>query len=183
MNTSEKLLDAAELRMRRGGYGDVSFRDLAMDLGIKSSSVHYHFPTKEDLTSALISRYSDRFFESLQKKLEKAHSPEEKLKAYVSTYKASLKTDGTICLCGLLGSELAALPASVQEGVRTFFKANINWVVKALPDNQSKSEKMRRATRFVAAHNGAMMMAVSLQDHKILSDIGNSMCKSVLTED
>src|ERR1700720_895295 len=43
------ILDAAERRMQIGGFGGFSFREIAADVGIKSSSVHYHFPTKENL--------------------------------------------------------------------------------------------------------------------------------------
>jgi TetR/AcrR family transcriptional repressor of nem operon len=30
--------------MRHAGYGGFSFRDLAAEIGIKSASVHHHFP-------------------------------------------------------------------------------------------------------------------------------------------
>ena len=40
------IMDAAERRMQLGGFGGFSFREIAADVGIKSSSVHYHFPTK-----------------------------------------------------------------------------------------------------------------------------------------
>ncbi len=43
---AESIMDAAELRMRGGGFNGFSFREIADDVGIKSSSVHYHFPTK-----------------------------------------------------------------------------------------------------------------------------------------
>jgi AcrR family transcriptional regulator len=56
--TVEVLLDAAEKRIRKCGYNAVSFRDLAVDADIKSASVHYHFPRKEDLGLALVQRYS-----------------------------------------------------------------------------------------------------------------------------
>ena len=46
------IMDAAERRMQLGGFGGFSFREIAADVGIKSSSVHYHFPTKEDLAFA-----------------------------------------------------------------------------------------------------------------------------------
>ena len=54
------LLNAAERRVRRSGYNAVSFRDLADDVGIKSASVHYHFPQKADLGVALVERYARR---------------------------------------------------------------------------------------------------------------------------
>jgi AcrR family transcriptional regulator len=53
------ILNAAEARMRLGGFNGFSFRDIAADVGVKSSSVHYHFPTKETLAAAVIHRYTD----------------------------------------------------------------------------------------------------------------------------
>jgi TetR/AcrR family transcriptional repressor of nem operon len=52
------IMDAAERRMQQGGFGGFSFREIAADVGIKSSSVHYHFPTKEDLAAAVIHRWA-----------------------------------------------------------------------------------------------------------------------------
>ena len=48
-STTERIIAAAETRMRDAGFHGVSFRDIASDVGIKSASVHHHFPTKEDL--------------------------------------------------------------------------------------------------------------------------------------
>ena len=53
------IMDAAERRMQLGGFGGFSFREIAADVGIKSSSVHYHFPTKEDLAAAVIRRWAE----------------------------------------------------------------------------------------------------------------------------
>src|ERR1700676_3710637 len=47
------IMDAAEKRMRLAGFTGFSFREIAADVGIKSSSVHYHFPTKENLAAAV----------------------------------------------------------------------------------------------------------------------------------
>src|SRR6478752_8675700 len=38
-------MDLAESHMRVAGYAGFSFRDLAAEIGIKSASVHHHFPT------------------------------------------------------------------------------------------------------------------------------------------
>jgi TetR/AcrR family transcriptional repressor of nem operon len=50
------------------GYNALSFREIAKDVGIKSASIHYYFPTKGDLGVALAKRYTDDavgYFESL----------------------------------------------------------------------------------------------------------------------
>jgi TetR/AcrR family transcriptional repressor of nem operon len=61
--TAERLMDLAEARIREAGYRGFSFRDLAAEIGIKSASVHHHFPTKAGMAAAVARRYGDRFFE------------------------------------------------------------------------------------------------------------------------
>jgi TetR/AcrR family transcriptional repressor of nem operon len=183
MDTTNKLLDAAEYRMRRGGYNAVSFRDLAGDMDIKSSSVHYHFPRKEDLGVALVERYSERFFAALAKASKKATTPTQKLQAFRSVYRMALNKDDAVCLCGLLGAEMAGLPDALTTGVQSFFKANVEWIVQALPDDLSKSEKYKRANTIVATHQGAMMMATSLRDKKLFDSVTEHLIDMTVVQD
>ena len=53
MDSATQILDIAERRMRQTGYNAVSYRDIAAEMGIKSASLHYHFPKKADLGAAL----------------------------------------------------------------------------------------------------------------------------------
>ncbi|MFT5510332.1 MAG: TetR/AcrR family transcriptional repressor of nem operon, partial [Hyphomicrobiaceae bacterium] len=76
--TVDKVLDAAEGAMRARGYHAVSFRELADDIGIKSSSVHYHFPQKDDLGVALIERYSKRVLAELNRRSEESKNPNDR---------------------------------------------------------------------------------------------------------
>lgn len=179
MSTTDKLLDAAEYRMRRGGYNAVSFRDLASDTKIKSSSVHYHYPRKEDLGVALIERYAERFFDALAKEAGQASTQNEKLMAFRAVYRSALIKDDAICLCGLLGAELAGLPAGLSDGIQAFFNANIAWVEDALSEDLSDDEKHVRASGIVAAHQGAMMLSTSLQDKDLFDRITDQAINAV----
>ncbi len=180
MSTTEKLLNAAEHRMRRGGYNAVSFRDLANDTNIKSSSVHYHYPKKEDLGTALVDRYSKRFFDTLNVKTENATTMEQKLKVYQSIIRSALVEDDAICLCGLLGAEGAGIPDVVANGVQNFFDENIKWLVSILPQEMSESQKSSMASTLLAGHQGAMMLARSMQDNKIFDTITNQLIKEAI---
>ncbi len=182
MKTSEKLLDAAEIRMRRGGYNSVSFRDLAADTDIKSASVHYHFPTKEAMAVQLVERYSARIFDHLDAKSIKAERPEDWLAAFSAVYRGALKDDGAVCLCVLLGSELPGLPKALQAAVKKFFKANIDWVAKHLPVHLAPADRKRRAATYVSAHQGAMMMAVAVNDHGLLDGLGDSLMPAMMAK-
>ena len=59
-STADRITAAAERGMREGGFHGFSFRDVAAAVGIKSASVHHHFPTKEDLGAAAARAYADR---------------------------------------------------------------------------------------------------------------------------
>ena len=62
---ASQIIDSAIRMIRAGGYHSFSFRQIAAELGIKSASIHYHFPTKEDLGVALTKRYTENFVASL----------------------------------------------------------------------------------------------------------------------
>ena len=179
MLTTEKLLDAAEKRMRKGGYNAVSFRELASDTNIKSSSVHYHYPKKEDLGVALVDRYSEKFFEALTEKAKNATSTKEHLKEFQTIIRSALQEDEKICLCGLLGAESAGLPIEVADGVQTFFKKSIKWLEDVMPAEMSKSEKTASAYTLLAGHQGAMMLAISAKDNKVFDVITDQLIAKI----
>lgn len=162
--TIENLLDAAESGIRLRGYHAVSFRDLAAELGIKSSSVHYYFRQKEDLGIALVKRYGERFFAALYAQADRSDDP---VRTYCKIYRQALIDSDRICLCGMLGAENCGLPAALTDAVAGFFKANIDWVTNFLPDTLPMSARRSKAAHIVATLQGAMMLANSLKDHKI----------------
>ena len=57
----DQILDLAQSLIQTRGYNAMSYRHLADEIGIKTSSVHYYFPAKEDLGRALIVRYREAF--------------------------------------------------------------------------------------------------------------------------
>ena len=181
--TTTRLLDAAERRMRRGGYNAVSFRDLASDTDIKSSSVHYHFPRKEDLGIALVERYAARFFDALKERTGDEVTPEARLMAYRAVYRAALTDDDAVCLCGLLGAEMAGLPEAVTEAVRKFFADNIAWLDEALPRSLSAPQRRIRARNLLSAHQGAMMVANCMGSAEIFDNATRTAVETALRAD
>lgn len=169
--TTAKLLDAAEWRMRRGGYNAVSFRDLASDTGIKSSSVHYHFPKKEDLGAALVERYGASFFAAVDGMAGQSADPRTRLSAFRAAYRSALRDDDALCLCALLGAEMAGLPQNLAQAVRQFFQANIDWVAQSLPPSLSAQARIDNAQAVVASHQGAMMLANALGDQALFDRV------------
>ena len=166
-DTVEQLLDLAEDRVRLRGFHAVSFRDLADELGIKSSSVHYYFPQKQDLGLALVHRYSEKVFTALEVAAQNANSPEDYLKALVSVYRDALTGSDRICLCGMLGAESAGLPEPVATAVTSFLSKNVEWLADKLDPARSYDTRKATATRVVSTLHGAMMLANSMRDHAV----------------
>lgn len=154
--------------MRTHGYNGVSFRDLASDTQIKSASVHYHFPRKEDLAVALVQRYGRAFFEQLELHAANAKSAKARLKAIGDVYRAALSAGEAHCLCGMLGAESAGLPADVSNAVGEFFDANIAWVKKALGSAGTPAYRERFAVSAISSLQGAMMISTTLGNPKLL---------------
>jgi len=55
-STRTKIIDAGEKLLLKNGFNGFSYADIALALGIKKSSIHYHFPSKADLGLAVIQR-------------------------------------------------------------------------------------------------------------------------------
>ncbi|PZD73932.1 hypothetical protein C1752_01619 [Acaryochloris thomasi RCC1774] len=161
-DTINRLLDAAEQRIRTSGYHAVSFRDLAEDLGIKSSSVHYYFRQKEDLGVALVHRYTEQFEAALARVSQ--DSAALCLQEFCGLYRASLVANDTLCLCGMLGVESGGLPEPVVKAVQRFLQGNMDWVAEVLPAKVALAERQSQAATLVAGLQGAMMMAVCMKD-------------------
>ena len=105
--TEGKILDLAESLIRKNGYNGVSFRDLASGVGVKSSSVHYYFPTKEDLGAKVARRYTDRFLNALGDPEDGPATASEIMKKLQDLFVSALGSDGQMCLCGILAAESA----------------------------------------------------------------------------
>ena len=106
--TAARILDVAERMARTGGYSGFSFREIATEIEIKPASVHYHFPTKADLGAALAERYTARFLKALGQPTDAP--PAELRRRYVDAFRTALQADRLMCLCGMFGSEVQALP-------------------------------------------------------------------------
>ena len=163
MDTATRLLNAAEARMRETGYHAVSFRDLAADLGIKSASVHYYFPKKEELGVAVIDRYRRQFIEGLTAALGPVASPAERLEAVAAAFRAALVESDKICLCGVMGAEAQGLPEPVRVELKRFI-AEVVDLIQGIYREAGASDPYAQALLTVAALEGGMILAVNLED-------------------
>ncbi|NVJ99197.1 MAG: TetR/AcrR family transcriptional regulator [Alphaproteobacteria bacterium] len=174
MSTKDKILDAAENFIRTQGFNSFSFRDVAAAIGIKSASVHYHFPTKDDLGEAVTDRYSANILASLEAEGAESTAPAIRVDAFIGIYRGALKDARQMCLCGMLGAEIESLGDPVKAAVRRFFQAQENWLASFLRKTHPEQDDevaRARARSAVAALQGALIMARTMDDHSVFEDV------------
>lgn len=163
-NTAERIMDVAEAGMRTGGYNSVSYRDIAAEIGIKSASVHYHFPQKQDLGVAVVRRYKERFILNLGDPKAPGASWQEKQDLLVHQFRVALVDDEMICLCGLLGAEAPGLPVVIVAEVRQFFQFLIDWLTEVKSQSDNPDRAAQKATMMISALEGALILASGTGD-------------------
>ena len=161
----ETILDAAERRVRQAGYNGFSFRDIAADVGIKSSSVHYHFPGKELLVEAVADRYVQRTREWLGDPF--GLSAVAAVDRVVYLFLTASETDDLMCLCGILGAESGGIPPAVRPRVSAFFVLLVDWLEVAL----AKSTANLSAQEVVAQLEGGLIMSRTFDDPTVLRNL------------
>lgn len=163
---AKTILAVTEEMVRAGGYNGFSFRNIATAVGIKSSSVHYHFSTKEELGAAVARDYTDRFIESLGNASQLLEAGENPILVYVEAFKAALESEKGMCLCGMLGSEANILPETVLAETQRFFSKNIQWLTDAF--SQMNAEDPRGvALSTLSTLEGAMIVCHVSKDHSL----------------
>jgi TetR/AcrR family transcriptional repressor of nem operon len=163
----EAVMTAAKATVQARGYNALSFRELAKEVGIKSASVHYHFPTKGDLGAALARRYTEDGAAYLEDLLATSGDPAWCMDRYAEIFRSALANDNRMCLCGIMSAELDDLPSEVRTEVDKFAEMNIGWIMRilALAKADAGQQALKdHATAIFAAIEGAQLIARGCQD-------------------
>jgi TetR/AcrR family transcriptional regulator, transcriptional repressor for nem operon len=173
-DTRETILAVARARAQAHGYNGLNFRDLATDVGIKSASIHYHFPTKADLGIAVARRYWEDSSTALEALWAEYQDPIICLREYPLVFRKALENDNRMCMCGFMAAEYDDLPQAVKTEVKTFADVHVAWLTKVLSaaDPGAGTDVVKqRAGAIFAAIGGAQLMARSRADVSVFDAI------------
>ena len=135
MTTREIIIDTADQLIRSNGFNAFSFKDISNKIGIKTASIHYHFPTKSDLGVATIKEHIERF-EQLKTELANK-SPLLKLKGFLSIY-SQIKSENKVCLVGSLATDLNTVDDKIKNELKTFAELVLLWVTEILTEGKNQ---------------------------------------------
>ncbi len=165
-DTKAKLMEAAEQQVRRKGVDGFSYSDLSAVVGIRKASIHYHFPAKSDLLTALMARYATQVMSELEGYVTAMDRPDQQLSAFVDLYRAALQDGASLCLCiAFIVSKDGLAPETRQE-ITQFRRAVEHWLCLRFEQAQTDQFLSKRfgdptceATAALALVEGAQLSA------------------------
>ncbi|MEM6614413.1 MAG: TetR/AcrR family transcriptional regulator [Cyanobacteria bacterium P01_C01_bin.72] len=163
-NTATQILDTAQSMVRNRGYSAFSYADIAKQVGIRKASIHYHFPSKDDLVKELVIRYREVLERKCQGIEQQNITPQEQLQQFVNLYRDGLQ-DNQICLCGMLTADFAVLNSEIRTELQTFFSVTESWLARLLKrGSEAKAWNLTQsvesaAKTFVALLQGSQILA------------------------
>lgn len=163
-STRGKLIALAQHLIQARGYNGFSYRDLADMIGIKSASIHYYFPQKEDLLLAAIGDYRARWGAKVLSMPEDLCAA-EKLWRYFRMYVDAICSADGLCLGGTLAADFLFLPESIRKTLQDFYLANENWLARIMEQGNQDGSLLPQTTpksaarALYAAIQGALISA------------------------
>jgi TetR/AcrR family transcriptional regulator, transcriptional repressor for nem operon len=158
-------MDLAETFIQEKGFNGFSYAHIAKVLDVKNAAIHYHFPSKEELVSAVIQRYRDRFQLWVNNARIKDLSPQEKLDWFFSIYTNTRADNGKVCLAGSLETEFTSLPAALREQTEVLARELLTWLQSTLQEGRDEGvfhfggDPASKAALILSSLQGGLQMA------------------------
>jgi TetR/AcrR family transcriptional repressor of nem operon len=152
--TRAALLRNATRTVRRGGSASLNFRDLGGSVGVKSSTVHYYFPTKADLLKEIAGEYTAIFIAALDERTRESKSFKQDMLVLVDLFLGA-QGEKLSCLCGMLATEAEVLDPKVRSAVNVFFAKLQEWVMQ-----RAKAWNVRRPGGMMPARFADLLVSL-----------------------
>lgn len=172
--TKERILTEAEALIQTQGYNAFSFKDIATAINIKTASIHYHFPSKEDLGIAVIAWHADKIARVLSEIYSDASlSIRVKVQTFFEAIVSlTFNAENKMCLGGMFASDLQSLPVAIQNQVKKFFAMILDWLEELLVTHGfSKTSSLSIAKQIMALIEGALLLARLYGDVTFLEEV------------
>ena len=164
-DTKSQILNSAERLTKLKGFAAFSYRDIAKEVEIKTSSIHYYFPTKSDLAEALVDRYTQSFSEIFEDISRQESNGYCRIKVLFENINCVSGIENNLCLCGMLSANIHTISDAVRGKLNNFFELFETWIEKLLKegiDDGSIHGSVRpksTATEIVTSIEGTMLIA------------------------
>ena len=188
-DTKQRLLDTAEKLFYARSYEDVGVQEICREAGVKKGSFYHFFPSKRDLTLAILDESWKRYRETMLAQVFARDIPplkriERLLDSQYRHHKAVKDETGQVLGCpyGNLAGEMSTQDEVIRERLKRIFRdleAPIEQVLEEAMAAGDLAELDSRATAgaMVAYLEGLALMAKTWNDPEVVRTLGPAMLK------
>jgi TetR/AcrR family transcriptional repressor of nem operon len=180
-------LAAAISLVQRRGYNAFSFRDLAEDVGIRTASIHYYFPTKADLGRAILEQHRRENAEFFKRIDAAGGKPRDRLNRFFDAFQKSYGDGKNMCLGGVMAIDAPTLPEEIVSEIRSCYGDHEAWLARTLlegrrsGDLQFDESPERLARAFFDALEGALLASRAFGRPRRVDDTISCLLDRILT--
>ncbi|MEB3272326.1 MAG: TetR/AcrR family transcriptional regulator [Prochlorothrix sp.] len=135
-STATQILDIAQNLLQSRGYSAFSYADISEQVGIRKASIHYHFPSKEDLVRRLIQYHRKGWEQTCDRICQSHDQPVPKLLAFVNLYRLELQQH-QLNLGGMLAADFQTLSPLLQTELQRFLQHREDWLSQVLAEGEA----------------------------------------------
>ena len=159
LETHDRIVKKASVRLREKGAHGIGVADLMKDAGLTHGGFYAHFDSREALVIEAFSYAMDRSTERWRK-LAEATPPEKRLAAIVDAYLTSLHRDdpGHGCAVPTLGPEIARESPKTRKAFAAKLEQMIEMLADQVPELPRKAAR-KQATAAIATMIGTLVLA------------------------
>ncbi len=164
-STKDQIIDKAFQLLLQRGLNGFSYRDISEPLGIKNAAIHYHFPNKLDLISALIDENHQVLKRSTSEFMAYGGEARHQLEGLFQFTLNQCDCGRPICMVGALAVDYNDLSDKIKSANESFMTDSINWLTKVVEVGREQDEfnfegpGRRKAISILAIIQGARQMA------------------------
>jgi TetR/AcrR family transcriptional regulator, transcriptional repressor for nem operon len=159
LETHERIVKRASVRLREKGAHGIGVADLMKDAGLTHGGFYAHFDSREALVIEAFAHAMDRSTERWRK-VGETTPPEQRLAAIVDSYLTPVHRDdpGHGCAVPSLGAEIARESPKTRRAFAAKLEQMIDMMADQIPDVSCKAAR-KQATAAIATMMGTMVMA------------------------
>ncbi|MBE9465758.1 TetR/AcrR family transcriptional regulator [Dyadobacter subterraneus] len=157
----DKIIELSRDIIQHIGYHSFNYKQIAVLIGIKNSSIHHYFPAKEDLGVAVIESDSSDFNDKI--KNWNLESPLKRTDYILDLYQQYFNDGMKLCIIGTFGSSYEDIPEKLQTAVNVYIEKIAQWLSETFKDGLASGEFRFKGTPEAMASAWLSTLAGSLQ--------------------
>lgn len=183
-DTRQRIIDAAHELIYARSYSDVGVQQICDNAGVKKGSFYHFFPSKRDLTLAVLEQLQAYFRDTILSRSFAADIPPlqriERFFSHLYEFQKQTKAaTGHILGCpfGNLGCEMSTQDEVLRTKVETIFRASEQPFEQALQEAVARGDLPAidtgvTAQAIFAYVEGILMVAKTRNDPEVIRDLG-----------